>query len=159
MRYTFFFESEHPKIFAAIASYSAGILAQRSVRNIRYFDGELKFLFLTAGRSKEISVLLDDERFDIEQYDLVERNVISFAIRSLARADEVDAQTVNANYATQFALTSAFRTLQAFLGGRRYVALCRDMIDMNMENASTSIDSFLARSATVSTVRLGFTRS
>lgn len=133
MRYTFFFESEHPKIFAAIASYSAGILAQRSVRNIRYFNGELKFLFLTAGSSKEISVLLDDERFDIEQYDLVERNVISFAIRSLARADEVDAQTVNANYATQFALTSAFRTLQAFLGGRRYVALCRDMIDMNMD--------------------------
>lgn len=132
MRYAPFTKQDHPKIFRAIASYNAGLLVQRTIRNIQYFDEKLCFTRLANANAEEVRVDLHDDVFNIEEYDLPYRGALSFIITNLAVADEIDEATVHANYATQYALTNAFRSFHAFYGGRRYVALCRDMIDLNM---------------------------
>ena len=132
MRYQPFRKANHPKIFQALASYSAGILVQRNVRNIRYYDEELAFTLLSHSGPTEVVVSLDDERFSLDAYDLVTRNALSFMLSNLAAADEQDLGMANANYSTQYALTNSFRALHSYFGGRRYVAICRDMIDQNM---------------------------
>lgn len=132
MRYSFFLEEEHPRIFRSLESYSTGILAQRSVRNIRYFDGVAVFTRAASEGNEEFRLLLKDDEFDIESYDLQTRSLIAFVVRAIAKADELDQRTASANYATQFALTAGFRNIQSSIGGKRYIAICRDMVDANM---------------------------
>lgn len=132
MRYVPFNIKEHPKILQALNGYAAGIVVQRAVRNIRYFDGVLRFSRIQTDGVEEVEVLVDDDAFDVGKYDMVCRNALSFILGNLSAADTADLAVVNTNYSTQYALTNAFRAIHSYFGGYRYVALCREMIDLNM---------------------------
>lgn len=131
MPYQPFTLEDHPKILKAVDRYFVDYLAQRSTRNIRYHNGELWFDIHTMTEVTHHHIVLDDDAFRPADYEITVLRSLRFALENLAAADKVDVPRSHARFTTEYEVIKAFKFFNQIYGGRRYVELCRDLVEGN----------------------------
>lgn len=132
MRYRPFSFENHPKIRSIVGRYIPDFITQRTTRNIRYFDDVLSWVTVALTGNTSYRVALNDEAFQSEGLSLEVLRALSYALSGLEEADAADVAQSQRVLQSQFEVTKAFRFFTQTYGGRRYVELCRDLIDANM---------------------------
>ena len=132
MHYLPFRFSEHPKLMCAIQDYPFDIFTARTYKNIRYYNNELQFSYVVSGEITDYTIPLDDEHIDFSSKSPNFLCALNAILKGLNDADEISLKQLEMPLATQYAVMNTFRAFHPMYGGRRYVALCRDLIDANM---------------------------
>lgn len=131
MRYRPFSLNEYPKLRQELEPYPVSFMVQRLVRNIRYFDGVVSLILVNPREQKEIALNLNED-VDLSSFDPQMMQILRYALFNLDQADRIDVPLSQEKKKREYDVTMAFRYFNQFFGGRRYVALCRDLIDANM---------------------------
>ena len=132
MRYRPFLVSEHPKLFAVLGEANYDLSVMRRFKNPRYLDNNLRFAVVFSDKVEEKEFSLNEETLDLSACTKNEMDGLAYICKSLAEADEIDMRLAHTPMTTQFAVMNSFRTIHPGYGGKRYVAICRDIIDANM---------------------------
>lgn len=135
MHYHPFCLNDHPKLHSALRQNQMNFVVQRAVKNIRYFDNSIRFLRSFSLNQEEICVDLNEETMDLSSMDSQVLQAFHYCVYTLDQADRIDVPLSQEIKKTQYDVSSTFRYFNQLYGGRRYVALCRDLIDANMDGA------------------------
>lgn len=132
MRYRPFSLISYPRLRQELEPYAVSFTAQRMVKNIRYFDEVLTFSRVLSTEQEEVALNLKGDSLTFVDYGPQMMQILRYALYNLDQADRIDVPLSQEKKAREFDVTSTFRYFNQFFGGRRYVALCRDLIDANM---------------------------
>ena len=133
MHYRPFSYETHPKIRQTLGRYLVDFMTQRTTRSIRYFDDEIAWVIALPTLTKSYSSKLSDDEFNLDAVEALRS--LRFALNGLEQADSLDVPQSQRELPSQFEVTKAFRYFNQSYGGRRFVALCRDLVDVNMDKS------------------------
>lgn len=132
MQYRPFSLIDYPRLRALLEPYPVSFMAQRLVKNIRYFEQTIHFLRVFPSSQEEVSIALDKDEIDVNAFGPQTMQALRYVIYNLDQADRIDVPLSQEKKKREFDVTSTFRYFNQFYGGKRFVSLCHDLIDANM---------------------------
>lgn len=132
MHYRPFRFEDYPNVHKALEGFPVDFTTQRTTKNMRYYEGEaavdLTENFVTVEHVFDIR----EDRLDPKDYAPSQLKALRYLLEQINEADRIDAGIAYTTAKTLFEVNKTFRYFHQMYGGKRYVALCRDLIDKNM---------------------------
>ena len=130
MDYVPFRFSEHRKLQDLLLEEGVDFALARSIHNVRYSDGVLRFSL--GGLRDGIEHVLDlNDLGSFESLPSKARQAVLLVLNNLESAERIDDKSAQVEWATQFMVTKAFRGFSQAYGGKRFVHYCRKLIKTN----------------------------
>ena len=132
MHYSPFRFEDYPELSEMRTVFRLDLKSQTAVRSFSYFDGVVLISVMEDCGLVEYFVSLSEPRTVLDMASDMNRRALFYRLSSLEDAEKLDLVRACELYPSQYDVTRAFRNFTQSNGGRRYVALCHDLIDMNM---------------------------
>ena len=132
MHYRPFTYSEHKKVQEAVARYMPDYMIRKAVRSVHYWEDVIVFDCVELTGTTHCEIDLRDEVFNAANYSIVVLRCLRHILDRLENSDHADKVRADDAYDYEYQITKAFHEFDQNLGGKRYVALCRELIDRNM---------------------------
>ncbi|MBE6126468.1 MAG: hypothetical protein E7182_00560 [Erysipelotrichaceae bacterium] len=133
MHYRPFRFVDFPKVRAALDAFPVDFSTQRNTKNLRYFDGVAMIDLVVNCQTVTCVFDISGDEIDVQAHTPAELKALRYLLEQLNEADRIDKDIAFTNVKTLFETNRTFRYLHQMYGGKRYVALCRDLIDKNMD--------------------------
>ena len=132
MHYRPFSFEDYPELADSLSDSVPDFQSQSCVRNFAYFDGVVAMTVVSNLKSKDYVFDLNKPQEIRGENESLVKKALKYRLSSLEESDRLDTVKALSTYPTLFEVRKAFRGIAQSFGGRRYVALCHDLIDDNM---------------------------
>lgn len=132
MHYAPFRFEDYPKIRRALEDFPVDFSTQRNSKNLRYFEGLARIDLVQGLETITCSFDISSDEINTSKYAPTELKALRYLLEQLNEADRIDKDIAFTTTKTLFEVNRTFRYFHQMYGGKRYVALCRDLIEKNM---------------------------